>query len=76
MFEMICLRKICGLTVMDRIRNEAIRKEIGVMRDLAGRAEICVLKWFGHMERMDGERMAKRIYDSGVVGRRGRGSQS
>ena len=58
---------------MDRMRNEVIREEVGVMRDLAGRAECCVLRWFGHVERMDGERMAKRIYDSGVDGRRGRG---
>ena len=33
----------------------------------------CVLRWFGHVERMDDERMAKRVYDSGVLGRRGRG---
>ena len=50
-----------------------IREEVGVMRDLAGRAENCVLSWFGPVERMDGERMAKRIYGSGVEGRWGRG---
>ena len=72
-FEMKCLRKIRGVTVMDRMRNEVIREEVGVMRDLAGRVESCVLRWFGHVERMDGERMAKRIYDSGVEGGRGRG---
>ena len=70
---MKCLRKMCGVTVMDRIRNDVIWEEVGVMRDLTGRAEICVLRWFGHVERMDGERMAKRIYGSGVEGRRGRG---
>ena len=43
------------------------------MRDLAGRAENYVLRRFGHVERMDGERMAKRIYGSEVDGRRGRG---
>ena len=35
---------------MDRIRGE-----VGVMRDLAGRVKNCVLRWFGHVERMDGE---------------------
>ena len=59
-FEMKCLRKMCGATVMDR--NRLIRDEVGVMRDLAGRAESCVQRWFGHVERMDGERMTKRIY--------------
>ena len=27
---------------------------------LSGRAEKCVLRWFGHIERMYDERMAKR----------------
>ena len=59
-FEMKCLRKMCGVTVMDRIRNEVIREEVGVIRDLVGRVENCVLRWFGNVERMDGgERMAK-----------------
>ena len=58
---------------MDRIRNEVIREELSVMKDLAGRAGNCMLRWFGHVERMDGEKMAKRIYISGVEGRQGRG---
>ena len=33
----------------------------------------CVLRWFGHSKRMNGERMVKKIYDSGVEGTRGRG---
>ena len=41
-----------------------------MMRDLAGKTDNCVLRWFGHVECMDGERMAKRIYGSGVEGRR------
>ena len=41
MFEMKCLRKRCGVTIMDRIRNEVIRDEVGVIRNLAGRAELC-----------------------------------
>ena len=32
-----------------------------------------MLRWFGHVERMNDERMAKRVYVSGVDGRRGRG---
>ena len=58
---------------MDRSRNEVIRGDIGVTRDLAGRVENCVFRWFGHVEFMDGERMARRIYGSGVEGGRGRG---
>ena len=55
------------------IRHEEIRRTVGVLSDLSGRMEKCALRWFGHVERMDGARMAKRIYDSGVEWRRGRG---
>ena len=65
--------KMSGVTVMDRIRNKEIREVVGVIRDQAGRVENCVLRWVGHIESMDGERMAKKIYDSGVEGGRGRG---
>ena len=41
---------------------------------LSGRVEKCVLRWFGHVERMDDERMPKRVCDSGVLGRRGKGT--
>ena len=44
-----------------------------MLGDLSGRVEKCVLRWFGHVERMYGERMAKKIYNSGVEGTRGRG---
>ena len=37
MMDMKCLRKMCGVTIMDRIRNDVIREEVGVMRDVAGR---------------------------------------
>ena len=71
--EMKCLRSICGVTIRDRIRNEEIRRRVGVQNDLSGRVERCVLRWFGHVERMDDERLAKMVYASGVDGRRGRG---
>ena len=32
-----------------------------------------MLSWFGHVERMSDERMAKKIYDGKVSGKRGRG---
>ena len=31
-----------------------------------------VLRWFGHMERMDGKRLAKRVWKTKVSGRRPR----
>ena len=32
-----------------------------------------VLSWFGHVERMSDERIAKKIYDGKMCGKRGRG---
>ncbi len=31
-----------------------------------------ILKWFGHVERMESKRLTKRVYDSEVEGVRGR----
>ena len=35
---------------------------------LPGRVDQCVLRWFGHVERMDEERMAKKVMISNVEG--------
>ena len=39
--EIKCLRSICGVIVKNRIRNEEIRRRVGVQVDLLGRAERC-----------------------------------
>ena len=71
--EMRCLRSMCGVTRRDRVRNEEVRRRTGVTRELSGRAEQSVLKWFGHVERMDENRLVKRIVESDVRGVRLRG---
>jgi len=72
-FEMKCLRSMIGVSRMDRVRNELVRERTGVMNDLAGRVDRCVLRWFGHVERMNEERMVKRVMNSSMSGRRPRG---
>ena len=59
--EIKCLRGICGATRMDKISNEEIRRRVGVQN--------YVMRLFGDVERMDDERVAKKLYDSGVQGR-------
>ena len=71
--EMKCLRSMCGVTRMDRVRNEVVRERVGVPEKLSKRVDRKVLKWFGHVERMGNERMTKRVYVSEVEGNRGRG---
>ena len=50
--EMKCLRSLVGVSRMDRIRNEEVRRRAGIGRELASRVEQRVLKWFGRREWM------------------------
>ena len=38
---------------MDRVRNEEVRRRAGIEMELASRADQRVLRWFGHVGRMD-----------------------
>ena len=44
-----------------RVRNEEVRRRARIKRVLASRADQRVLRWFGHVERMDEYRMARRV---------------
>ena len=59
--EMKCLRSLVGVSRMDRVRNEEVRRRAGIGRELASRADQRVLRWFGHVERMDEYGMARRV---------------
>ena len=59
--EMKCLRSLVGVSRMDRVRNEEVRRRAGIERELGSRADQRVLRWFGHMERIDDYRMARRV---------------
>lgn len=56
--EMKVLRKVAGYTMWDRQTNEAIRELCGV-QDVAKWTKVRRRKWSEHVERMDGERLAK-----------------
>ena len=58
---------------IDRGRNEEVRKRAGIERELASRADQRVLRWFGHVERMDDYPMARRVSMAEVSGGRVRG---
>ena len=58
---------------MDRVRNEEVRRRAGIETELASRADQRVLRWFGHVERMDEDRMARRVLMAEVSGGRVRG---
>ena len=46
---------------MDRVRNEEVRRRAGTERKFASRVDQRVLRWFGHVKRMDDYRMARSV---------------
>ena len=48
-----CLRSLVGVPRTDRDRNEEVHRRAGIEMELASRADQRVLRWFGHVERMD-----------------------
>jgi len=72
--EMRFLRKIAGKRRIDKIRNEEIRKQVGVS-ELRNKLESSQLRWYGHVVRMSDNRLPKQILNSGTenMGKRPRG---
>ena len=62
-----------GVSQLNRVRNEVVRARTGVRRELAARVEKNVLRWFSHVERMDNERLLKKVMNAKVNGRSARG---
>ena len=46
---------------MDKVPNAWIRKLCGVAQGVNRRTDDSVLPWFGHMEKMENDRNAKRV---------------
>ena len=47
-----------------------MRRRAGIEMELASRTDQRVLRWFGHVERMDEYRMTRRVFMANVSGRR------
>ena len=69
--KMKCLRSL--VLRMDRVRNEDGHWRAGIERELASRADRRVSRWFGHVERMDENCMARRVLMVEVSGGQVRG---
>ena len=59
--EKKCLRSLVGVSRMDRVRNEEVRRRARIERELASRADQRVLRWLGHVERIHEYRIARRV---------------
>ncbi|MCJ8733973.1 hypothetical protein PDJAM_G00230070 [Pangasius djambal] len=70
--ELKMLRFSLGVTRLDRIRNKYIRgtAHVGHLGDKVRGAR---LRWFGHVQRREGEYIGRRMLDMELPGRRRRG---
>ena len=69
--EMKFLRSSIGVTKMDRLRNEKVR-ELVKEEALQDKIEKARLKWYGHVKRMEGKRIPRRIHETEMKGKRPR----
>ena len=58
---------------MNRVRNEEVHLRAGIERELESRSDQRVLRWFGHVKRIDDYRMPRRVLMAEVSGGRVRG---
>ena len=55
------------------MRNGVIRELCGIQKGVNERISESILRWFGHLERMDESRLVKRVYRGECVGNKRRG---
>ena len=61
--QMDNLRGLLGIRRMDKVPNVRIRQLCGVTKGVDKKIdEGVVLRWFGHIERIENDRIAKRVY--------------
>lgn len=71
--EMDYLRRACGISRIERVRNEEIRRRTASMYSTIDRIETRQLLWYGHVKRMGEERLPKNLLDYIPHRRRRRG---
>lgn len=69
-FEMAALCKIAGVNLVDRIRNDDIRAELGQKRKISDEVHERQTRWLGHVLRMDNERILKMVLEGRMEGTR------
>ena len=72
-FEMKRLWSMAGVALRDRINNNVVRNKTGMVQKLRDRVDACILRWFGHMMRLDETKLGKKVLKAEVRGRRPRG---
>ena len=68
--QMDNLRRLLGIRRIDRVSNALIRELYVVMKRIDERIDDGVLRWSGHVERMENDRITKRVYVGVCAGSR------
>ena len=63
-------RRLLGVRRMDRVPNAQIRVLCGVVKGFDEKIDEIVFCWFGDIERMETDRIAKRVYVGECLGSR------
>jgi len=74
--EMNCLRRIIGVTRRDRIQNTVVRVRANVNESIVEEIRRRRLSWFGHISRMEIDRLPPRALYCHVTGERSQGRQA
>ena len=64
------LRGLLGIRKMDRVLYARIRELCGVTKGVKEKIDEGVLRWFGHVERMENDMIAKSVYVRKCASRR------
>ena len=72
-FTRMCLRNICGIRRVDRVRSLQIREWCGCELSALERIGRNLIKYFGHVERRRKKKFLKKVYRATVKGNWGRG---
>ena len=70
---MACLRRIMGVTRLDKLKNTHIKESLNLERDFMDKVSTKRLKYFGHILRMKSTRYPKIAVEGNVARNRPRG---
>ena len=74
MYKMMCLRPKVGVTRRDMVRDEEIQRRAGIEETPVEKVDRRVLRWFGHVERMDEGRWPRKVKAATVEDHQGKGN--
>jgi hypothetical protein len=67
------LGSMTGKALKNGVLNDWVKKECKLKEDVKVKIQKNVMRWFGHVERIDDERLTKSIYKGNVRKKRERG---